>query len=260
VRRHSLLALGAVALVSLFTWAASAQAQQIPRLPFDGLPVQDMAAMLTSSEERTLARKLSDYRDTTSTEIVVATVPALDGIPIEQYAVELGRQWGIGQQDKDNGLLILVAREERRVFIATGYGLEGAIPDVLAARVIRNIITPAFRQGQFYGGLSEATDVLIAAAEGEFQADDLPRESQGLPIDPEVVFLVLIILFFVMSNLRSGGGKGGQRYRRHGGGPPVIIWGGGGFGGSSGGGFGGGGFGGFGGGGSFGGGGAGGGW
>ena len=169
-------------------------------------------------------------------------------------------KWDIGQRDKDNGLLILVAQQERRVFIATGYGLEGAITDAFAGRVIRNVITPAFRQGQFYGGLSEATDVLIAAAEGEFNADDLPRDTQPLPIDPEVVFVILIILFFVISNLRSGGGKGGQRYRRHGGGPPVIIWGGGGGFGGGGGSFGGGGFGGFGGGGSFGGGGAGGGW
>ncbi|MEM6772254.1 MAG: TPM domain-containing protein, partial [Bacteroidota bacterium] len=172
---------------------------------------------------------------------------------------DLGRQWGIGQRDKDNGLFILVAREERRVFIATGYGLEGAITDAFAARVIRTIITPAFRQGQFYGGLSEATDALIAAAEGEFQADDLRQPSRPIPISGELVFLLLIIAFFVISNLRSGGGRGGQRYRRGGGGPPVIIWGGGGFGG--GGSFGGGGFGGgFGGGGSFGGGGAGGGW
>ncbi|MEM6648087.1 MAG: TPM domain-containing protein, partial [Bacteroidota bacterium] len=145
MRSHSLPTVVAIVLVAASIWTPQVQAQQIPSLPFDGMPVQDLAAMLAPSEERTLARKLSDYRDTTSTEIVIATLATLDGIPIEEYAIALGRQWAIGQRDKDNGLLILVAREERRVFIATGYGLEGTIPDAFAARVIRNIITPAFR-------------------------------------------------------------------------------------------------------------------
>ena len=229
--------------------------------------------MLSSDEERLLEAKLEAYNDTTSTQIVVVSLPDLDGADAGQYATELGEAWGVGQGGKDNGAVILVSRDDRQVFIATGYGLEGAIPDAIAGRIYRNIIVPNFREGRFYAGLNEATDALIAAARGEYEADAPRRGDRGDGgINVATLFIFFIILFFVINALRKGGrgggGKGnGRRYRRGRGLPPVIIWGGGGGfgGGSSGGGFGGfgggggGGFGGFGGGG-FGGGGAGGGW
>jgi uncharacterized protein len=231
--------------------------------------VNDRADLLSPAAEQQLEQKLRGYADTTSTQIVVVTIPSLDGAPASMYATQLGREWGVGQQGQDNGVVILVSEGDREVFIATGYGLEGAIPDAIASRVVRNIIQPAFRQGEFYAGLDRASDALIAAARGEFEAaESEAQHEEDRSFDFASGFVILIILYFVINGIRRGGrggrgGEGGKRHKqRRGSGGPFIIWGGGhgGFGGGGGGfGGGGGGFGGFGGG-SFGGGGAGGSW
>lgn len=261
-------------LLLLLGWiagAAPASAQQVDVIPPSDRLVTDRANMLASSEERMLEQKLRGYADTTSTQIVVVTIPRLDGVPIEMYATELGREWGVGQEGQDNGVVILVSEGDREVFIATGYGLEGAIPDAVASRIVRHIIQPEFRQGRFYDGLSDATDALIEAARGEFEAEDTRSAREDRSFDLATGFVLLIILIFVVNGIRRGrkyrGGGGmhtgkGSRTRRGRRSGPFIIWGGGsgGFGGGGGGfGGGGGGFGGFGGG-SFGGGGAGGSW
>ena len=255
--------LGMAVAVLLAVWVPAAQAQRA--IPPPGQWVTDQAGLLTPTEAQTLTQTLRFYADSTSTQIIVVTVPDLGGADIATYATELGQQWGVGQQGKDNGVVILVSRDDRQVFIATGFGLEGAIPDVVAGRIVREIITPNFKQGRFYAGLAGAVDALILAAAGEFTADG-PTPSYT-PQDNEqdvfgLLFVVFIIILFVISAMRNrGGGGGGRRYRRRHGEPPVIIWGGvwgssGGSGGFGGGGFGGGGFGG----GGLGGGGAGGSW
>jgi uncharacterized protein len=227
--------------------------------------VTDRAGMLTNAERNALAAKLRAYADTTSTQVVVVLIPSLGGMSANEYATEVGRLWQVGQQGQDNGVVVLVSRDDREVFIATGYGIEGAITDLHASRIVREVITPAFRQGQFYAGLTMAVDRLIEAAQGEFTATRSAGQPEGL--DFATLFVLLIIVSFFLSAMRKGstggGGTGFQRRRSgHYGGPPVIIWGGGSRGGGfGGGGFGGGGFGGFGGGGGgFGGGGAGGRW
>ncbi len=243
----------------------AAQAQRVDVIPPSGQWVTDRAGLLSTAEAQALTTRLRAYADTTSTQIVVVSLTDLGGADIGLYATELGQQWGVGQQGKDNGVVILVSRDDRKVFIATGFGLEGAIPDAVAARIIRNIITPNFRQGRYYAGLSGAVDALIEAARGEYTADSPPASSERPGdggVDFATIFVLLIIAYFIVTSIGrgKGGGRrgGGRRYRRHGS-PPVIIWGGGGFGGGGGGGFGG--FGGFGGGGGgFGGGGAGGSW
>lgn len=223
-------------------------------------PVLDQGEMLSPGQERHLARKLTAFEDTTSTAIVVVTVQSLNGAPVSDYAIELGREWGVGQAEKDNGVVVLVSRGDRKMFIATGYGVEGALPDATANRIVERIITPAFREGRFYAGLDRGTDAVIQATQGEYEATAESRSAsgdEGLP--RALIFTLLILLYFVGSSFFRGGGRGkkGRRSRRRGD-MPVFIWGGGG---SRGGGFsgGGGGFGGFGGG-SFGGGGAGGSW
>lgn len=250
-----------------------ASAQQVDVISPTGAWVADEAELLSPSEEDALSRKLSAYEDTTSTQIVIVTIVSLDGVAPVDYATEIGRTWGVGQEGQDNGVVILVSRDDREVFIAPGYGLEGAIPDAIAARIVRNTLVPNFRQNQYYAGLSAATDQLVAAAAGEFESVARDRDSDGGGggLNYANIFILIIIAYFFLSSAsrggRGGGGHGGKRYRRRHGGPPIIIWGGGfggsggGFGGGGGGGFGGGGFGGFsGGGGGFGGGGAGGGW
>ena len=210
--------------------------------------------MLSPQEEQLLEQRLVSYDDSTSTQIVIVTVPNLGGAEPIDYAVTLGREWGVGQAEHDNGVVVLVSRDDRSITIATGYGLEGAIPDVIADRIRRNVITPYFREGRFYEGLAAGAEAIMAAARGEFTAEDRTPHSRTPPgVDLGLIFVIFIILYFVFSSMGSGGGKGrgkggGRRHRSRFGGPPIIIWGGGGFGGR-GGGFGGGGFGGFGGGG-----------
>ncbi|WP_228350471.1 TPM domain-containing protein [Rhodocaloribacter litoris] len=256
-----------IVIGGLLALAAPAAAQRIEVLPPSGRWVTDNADLLSPAEERILSARLAGYADTTSTQIIIVTLPSLGGVPAADYAVELGRRWGVGQQGKDNGIVILVSRDDREVFIATGFGLEGAIPDAVAARIVRNIIIPHFRQGRFYDGLSAAVDALIQAAAGTFTAEPVPRSAPGDTPNYALLFILLILAVFILSSLgnRGGGRGGGRRYRHRHGGPPVIIWGGGwgDYGGRHGGfgGLGGGGFGGFGGGGGgFGGGGAGGSW
>lgn len=222
--------------------------------------VNDYADMLSSSEEQRLETKLRTYRDTTTNAIVIATLESLQGYPIEEIALQIHNDWNIQYEERGNGVLVLISKQDQQMRIEVGYGLEGAIPDIMANRIINDIMTPSFLAGDFYGGLDQATNVLIDLAAGEFEGFPKRRSSNGeggIPIDLIILFIILI--FFLVSK-----GKGGKGGRRHSLGSNGIIFFGGGFGGGGGSSFGGGGggFGGFGGGGGFssGGGGASGGW
>ncbi|HLT07842.1 MAG TPA: TPM domain-containing protein [Cyclobacteriaceae bacterium] len=232
--------------------------------------VNDFTNTLSEAQKAALERKLVAYDDSTSTQISIVLIRSVGPYDISDYAFQLGDKWGIGRQGKDNGLLILAAMEDRKVFIATGYGLEGAVPDAVANRIVNNVIVPAFRSEAYYEGLNQATDMIIKLAAGEYDAERVAKNGNNLgAIFFILFFIVLFIIIPLIKNRKDNdnhmGGKGGNidlfttmmlanllsGGRRRGGG---------GFGGfSGGGGFGGGGFGGFGGG-SFGGGGAGGSW
>lgn len=223
--------------------------------------VNDFADMLSSSEEQRLENKLRSYRDTTTNAFVIATIESLQNYPIEDIALQLHNSWNIQYEERGNGVLILISEQDRAMRIEVGYGLEGAIPDIMANRIINDVMTPSFRAGDFYGGLDQATNILIDLAAGEFEGFPKRQSSsgdEGIPIDLIILFVILI--FFLIS--KGKGGKGGRRRSL---GSNGVIFFGGGFGGGGGGssfGGGGGGFGGFGGGGGFssGGGGASGGW
>lgn len=235
---------------------ALASAQAIPPRPNPPRLVNDLASLMQPGEADALEQKLVAYNDSTSSQIAVVTVPNLDGDDIADYAQKLYESWGIGRKGKNNGILVLVAQQEHLARIQTGYGLEGAVPDAIAKRIISNTLVPAFRQNQYYAGLNRATDQLIALAKGEYQADpadanarqDDGRNSSGSG-PPFWLIIGILVLVFIM--LRNRGGGGGRGNRGFGGGfVPPIIFGGGGFGGGfggGGGGFGGGGGGGFGG-------------
>ncbi len=258
-----------VAFLILLWFGASdrqAAAQTIDVMAPTGQWVTDQAGMLSSSERNALSRTLSDYADSTSTQIVVVILPDLGGADAGMYATELGQRWGVGQEGRDNGAVVLVSRDDRQLFIATGFGLEGAIPDAVASRIIRNEITPAFRRGDYYAGLNQGVQAMMAAAAGEYTADRSARASGDSPL-PGFIFMLLIFALIALSN-RGRGSRGPGRRTRSSRGTNMFILGammGSGAGRRSGGsGFGGGGFGGgggfSGGGGGFGGGGAGGGW
>ena len=176
------------------------------------------------------------------------------------YGQRIAEEWGIGQEGKDNGVLIYVAFADRKLRIHTGYGVEGFLPDIMANRIIDQVLVPAFRKGKYYDGFDKSTNIISDLAEGEYTADDLGG-GEGIPAEV-ILFIIIfiVILIIIINNADSGGGyHRGGRYERDRGGGWVIIGPGGGGWNSGGGGFGGGGFGGFGGGG-FGGGGASGGW
>ena len=238
----------------------------IPSRPNPPKLVNDLANVLTIEQVDALERKLVAYDDSTSNQVVVVTTQSLGDYAIDEVALGILRKWGVGTKEKDNGIVILAAIADRKMWIATGYGLEGAIPDITAQSIIDHDILPNFRGGNYYRGFDDATTSIIKAAAGEYKAPEgySQRGRGGSGISMGKIVVAMIILFFIL-NMFGGGGRGGgfmsrRGYRGFGG--PVIFpggFGGGGWGSSGGGGFGGGGFGGFGGGGG-GGGGAGGSW
>ena len=261
----------ALLLGLLLLVAAPAAAQDFPALSGR---VVDAANIIPDGDEAELTRKLEALQQASSRQLVVATVPDLQGYPIEDYGYQLGRKWGIGQKGANNGIILLVAPNERKVRIEVGYGLEPIVTDALSSQIINEQIVPRFKDDDYPGGINAGADALIAQLQAppeqaeraalkaqEAQAERGSSEESGSFIP--LIFWGVVFVFVIVPMI--GRGKRGRRHRRRG----IWVWGpglggGGGWGGgSSGGGFGGfgGGGGGFsGGGGSFGGGGASGGW
>ena len=237
------------------------KAQDIPTEPVGH--VNDFANLLSDTERNRIEQDLRNYRDTTTNVITIATVQSLYGFSKEELATKLFNEWQMWHEDRYNGILILIVPSERAIRIETGYGLEGAFPDAVANRVIDEIITPNFRQNQYYKGLNEATTAIRQIISGEFEASPSKTTSSShneLFEILKVVAFFAFVFFFLFSSRNKRGGSGSRRAHSLGAG--GIFIGTGGHRRSSGGGFSGGGFGGFSGGGGFGsgGGGAGGSW
>lgn len=273
----------AVLLLALFALAAPASAQTFP--PLTGRVV-DQADLLRPEQELDLTTKSETLQAQTGRQFVVATVKSLEGRPIEDYAYQLGRHWGIGQKEEDDGVILLVAPNERKVWIATGYGAGAFLTDAVSGVIIREAILPQFKKNppDYGAGITAGADAILKqmslppeqaqANVAKARKQESARHEGGAGFLP--VIFIMIVLFILFSSFARR--QAGRRYRRRRGGgidPFVVLWGlnelsrsrgrggwgGGGFGGGSWGGGGGGGFGGFsGGGGSFGGGGAGGSW
>lgn len=239
----------------------SAFGKEPPPAPNPPRLVNDFVGILSRSQVAALERKLVAYDDSTSTQIAVVIENSLEGDDIFEYSIRLAEKWGIGRKGKDNGVLVYIAIKDRKIYIQVGYGAEGFLPDVMARRIIDQIIAPKFRKGKYYQGLDRATDVIMKLGSGEYENDEVYRD--GFPFEVLIFIIIFIIIVILISKGGGGGYYRGGRYNSGGGGwiimGPGSGRGGGWNGGGGGGGFGGGGFGGFGGGG-FGGGGAGGGW
>lgn len=267
------------ALTGLLVLAGPAAAQTFPKLA--GNPVVDQADIIPAAEEAALNTQLLELEKTTGHQLVVATVSDLEGNDVSEYGYKLGRAWGIGDEAKDDGVVFLIAPNERRMNIAVGLGLEPVLTDALSGRIIRDVVTPKFKAGDMPGGIQDGVNAIAqqiqlppeeAAARAK-AADSAERDRANDGNFGGLFFVGFIILiFFVLPMLSRLGRRGKKRGKGRPWDAPIIIWGGGddddhwggggwgGGGGSSWGG-GGGGFGGFsGGGGSFGGGGASGGW
>jgi len=247
-------------------------AQNFP--PKSNTLVTDFTNTLSPDEKQRLENKLVAFDDSSSTQIAVVIIKSVGDYDINEYGQGLGRNWGIGQKGKNNGILVLVAMDDHKMTIQTGYGAEGALPDAIAYQIRTRDMNPRFKAGDYYGGLDVGTDDIIKYTKGEYKADanynkkEKHQKSSGSPIG----FIVIIVIIILVMIFRNRGG-GGQIIGSRGGASPFWWFlagdmlgsssrGGGGWGGFSGGGggdSGGGGFGGFGGG-DFGGGGSGGSW
>ena len=237
----------------------------IPEKPSFQTSVYDYAKVLSESEKAQLEEKLIKYSDSTTTQIVVITIESLKNEDIGILTPKWAQQWGIGgTEQNDNGVLILLAKAERKIWISPGYGLEDRLTAGIGGEITRNIIIPEFKAGSYYKGLDKGTDAIIDVFKGKYKGERKQTKGKDFPILPFIV--IVVILLILISKNKKGGGNSGNSGE---GGPSlldVIILSnlgrgsGGGFGGSSGGGFGGGGFGGGFGGGGFSGGGSGGNW
>lgn len=224
---------------------------------------KEFPAFLSASEASALEDKLEQFSRNTSNQICVVIVDDLNGMDAAGYATSLGQQWGVGKEGTNNGIVILIKPTQsnggRMDFIAVGYGLEGAIPDLATKRIRDEELEPLLKQGQYFDALDKSTDVLMKLAKGEINVKDYTRPSfEQRVVDNPALFVIIVIIIVFILKAFFGGGGGGSSY----GGRGITYWGGFGGGGSWGGGSsggGGGGWGGFGGG-SFGGGGSGGKW
>jgi uncharacterized protein len=219
----------------------------IPEKPSFQTSVYDYANILSPEEKAQLEQKLIKYSDSTTTQIVIITIESLKNEDVSQLATKWGQTWGIGGTAKDdNGVIILLSKDERKIAINPGYGLEDRLTAGIGGEIIRNIIVPEFKAGSYYQGLDKGTDAIFDVFKGKYKGERKQAKGQGFPVFPFIVIIIIIIFLF---SRNKGGGSGNSGNR--GGGPSLLDvillsslgrGSGGGFGGgSSGGGFGGGG-------------------
>ncbi|UKJ08429.1 TPM domain-containing protein [Solitalea lacus] len=198
--------------------------QDIPEKPNPPRLVNDYTQTLTTSQKDELERKLVAYNDSTSNQIAVVIVQSLNGYEIADYAIKLGQKWGVGQKEKRNGVVLLVSMGDRKVFIAVGYGLEGAIPDAYAKRITSTIIKPEFKAGNYFKGINDGTDAIMKFASGEYTVgpDDVVSNNKGGG-SGGVLFVVFLIfgLIIIFSLLRR---KRYQHIANRGAGSDLPFW------------------------------------
>lgn len=252
--------------MTVLLWIAAVialQAQTLLPRPEPPRLVNDLAGVLSAGEVQALENKLVAFNDSTSNQIAVVIVSDLQGYDRSEFAYKVARDWGVGQGDFNNGLLVLVkpknASSNGQVFIATGYGLEGAIPDIACADIIDREIIPRFRENDYYGGIDAGTNVLMSLAAGEYSYDNYAGGGSSGSVPGVIIFLMILFFIFIIS-----AGSSNNKHLRRNGSSNLPLWlllsmmgggkshsgswggfsggsGGGGFGGFGGGGFGGGG-------------------
>jgi uncharacterized protein len=251
--------------ITFFSFLPAFAQFNIPKKPDFQTSVYDYANLLSADEKTQLEEKLIGYSDSTSTQIIVATVTTINGEDIGILTPKWAQEWGIGQAKEDNGVFILVAQKERKIWISPGYGLEDRLTAGIGGEITRNIIVPEFKAGSYYNGLDKGADALFDVFKGKYKGErKQTKKGNKLPILP-IIIIVIVLIIIISKNKNNGGNTGNS-----GGGMSltnIILlsslgrsgggFGGGGFGGGS---SGGGGFGGGFGGGGFSGGGSGGGW
>ena len=203
-----------IILLVLVGLSAFAQIENVvPKKPNPPRLVNDFTGTLTPEQQQALEEKLVAYNDSTSNQVAIVIIPTLNDYPEEEVALRILRDWGVGSQ-KNNGIVILVAKNDRKIRIEVGYGLEGAVPDITAKTIIESDIKPEFRAENYYRGLDKAVDDIIKAAAGEYKAPQgySCRKSKG--IGTGTIFLFILIFIIISSMGGRGGGRGGMMSRR----------------------------------------------
>jgi uncharacterized protein len=189
----------------------------IPEKPELQTSVYDYANVLSAEEKSQLEEKLIKYSDSTTTQIVVITIESLKGEDIGILTPKWGQTWGIGGTAKnDNGVLILLAKAERKIWISAGYGLEDRLSAGIGGEITRNIIIPEFKAGSYYKGLDKGTDAIIDVFKGKYKGERKKTKEKGIPILP-IIIIVVIILVLISRNKNNGGNSGNSS-----GGPSLL--------------------------------------
>lgn len=175
--------------------------------------VNDYTGTLTAGQLQALENKLVAFDDSTSTQIAVVIIPSLNGRDVADYNIELGRAWGVGGKANNNGVILLIAKNDRKLNIATGYGLEGALPDITAKQIIDQIIVPNFKGDDYYRGIEEGTDAIIQAVKGEYSAPENYGKGNNSPLG-KIIFLIVMVI--ILLAIGGGRGKGGSFMSRRG--------------------------------------------
>jgi uncharacterized protein len=181
----------------LFVNTILSQTLYIPEKPSFIPPIIDSTKTLSEFEKEDLYQKLKIYSDSTSTEILVMIVPTTRGELIARYATDLGHKWGIGQKGKDNGIVFLIAKDDRKMTIQGGYGVEHLLTDAMSRRIIEEVIKPEFKANNYYNGIDQGTKAIFQVLKGEYKNDVNNQEISILPI------LLFIIIFFIIIILLS---------------------------------------------------------
>jgi uncharacterized protein len=181
-------------------------AQEYPAKP--NTLVNDYTGTLSEVQKQQLEHKLVAFDDSTSTQIAIAIIKSVGQYDIDEYALGLGRSWGVGGAKKNNGVMIVVSLGDRKISMQTGYGLEGALPDIITKRIIENEIKPYFKDGDYYGGLDAGTTAIIKYTKGEYKNDNPKAAKKD---NGSAIFIVLIIIIVIIIIVRKGGGSGGSQ-------------------------------------------------
>lgn len=192
---------------TLLLFSASAQ-RSVP--PHDGKWVHDDAEILSPQAEAQLEAILKAHRDSTSTQIAVLLIPSLDGDDIDSYSLRVAEAWKLGQEKKDNGILFLVAMQEKQMRIEVGQGLEGELTDALSSRINRNEVAPNFRQGNYEAGIVAGVMGIIRSVAGTYVNDEpIVKKRKGRSPIGTIVFIIILIIAMSRKNRGGGGGSGG---------------------------------------------------
>ena len=199
-----LTAFAALLLAMLSSLALQAALAPVPALTGR---VNDYASMISPQARAVIEGKLRTLEQTESTQVAILTVPSLQGEPIEEFSIRVAEAWKVGQKGKDNGILLIVSKNDRKIRIEVGYGLEGRLTDLQSGRIIRDIIKPSFARGDFDTGFIAGTDAIVAAIKGEFKATDSRKRhrEENAPSIP-LVFVILVVLFVLFRMFRFFGG------------------------------------------------------